>query len=59
VIIDAPAHLVAPEALRGYLSMQRASAETYPNPKPVSDDALAASAAANVKIIDSVGTDMR
>jgi predicted TIM-barrel fold metal-dependent hydrolase len=59
VIIDAHAHLVAPETLYAYLSMLRASGGTYPNPKPVADEALAASAAGNIKIMDSVGTDVQ
>jgi len=57
VIIDGHAHLVAPESLYASLSMLRSSAGAYPNPMPVSDEALAASAASNVKIMDGVCTD--
>ena len=59
MIIDAHAHLVAPESLYGYLSTLRASGGTYGNASPVSDEALSASAGSNLKIMDSVGTDMQ
>jgi 4-oxalmesaconate hydratase len=59
LIIDAHAHLVAPDSLYGYLSTLRASGGTYGNASPVSDEALTVSAGSNLKIMDSVGTDMQ
>jgi len=59
LIIDAHAHLVAPDSLYAYLSTLRASGGTYGNASPVTDEALTAAAASNVKIMDSVGTDMQ
>ena len=59
MIIDAHAHLVAPDSLYAYLSTLRASGGTYGNASPVSDEALSVSAASNLKIMDSVGTDMQ
>ena len=59
MIIDAHAHLVAPDSLYGYLSTLRASGGTYGNASPVSDEALGASADSNLKIMDRVGTDMQ
>jgi 4-oxalmesaconate hydratase len=59
LIIDAHAHLVAPDSLYGYLSTLRASGGTYGNASPVSDEALTAAAGSNLKIMDSVGTDMQ
>jgi 4-oxalmesaconate hydratase len=53
LIIDAHAHLVAPDSLYAYLSMLRASGGTYGNASP------SASAASNLKVMDSVGTDMQ
>lgn len=60
MIIDAHAHLVAPESFYGYFTMLRATGGAFgKNPPNVSDEDLAASAANNVKILDSVGTDMQ
>jgi 4-oxalmesaconate hydratase len=59
VIIDSHAHLVAPPAFYGYRANLLASGGYYKGSPGISDDALAASAANNVKIMDSVGTDIQ
>ncbi|HLG76643.1 MAG TPA: amidohydrolase family protein [Ktedonobacteraceae bacterium] len=60
MIIDAHAHLVAPESLYGFRSMLQVSNGLHHIVKPsVSDEELARSAARNVAVMDSVGTDMQ
>lgn len=59
LIIDIHAHVVAPAALYAYRSNLLAAGGHYRGPIGVSDEALAASADGNVKIMDSVGTDVQ
>jgi Predicted metal-dependent hydrolase of the TIM-barrel fold len=59
VIIDVHAHLVAPPALYAHRSNLLAANGHYRSPLGVSDDALAESAAGNVALMDSVGTDIQ
>jgi 4-oxalmesaconate hydratase len=59
VIIDSHAHLVAPPAFYGYRANLIASGGYHQGSPGISDDALAASAASNVAIMDSVGTDVQ
>jgi predicted TIM-barrel fold metal-dependent hydrolase len=59
LIIDAHAHLVAPQSLYAYRSTLIAtSGHGTPAPK-ISDEELGIAAAGNVQIMDSVGTDMQ
>ncbi|GAA5201368.1 amidohydrolase family protein [Rugosimonospora acidiphila] len=59
MIIDSHAHLVAPPAFYGYRANLLASGGYYKGNPGISDEALAASAASNVKTMDSVGTDVQ
>jgi len=59
VIIDIHAHLVAPPEFYGYRSALLASGGYHKGSPSVSDEALAASAAGNVAIMDRVGTDVQ
>jgi predicted TIM-barrel fold metal-dependent hydrolase len=59
MIIDSHAHLVAPPSFYGYRANLLASGGYYKGKPGISDDQLAASAASNVAIMDSVGTDVQ
>ncbi|MDB5082307.1 MAG: Amidohydrolase [Chloroflexi bacterium] len=59
MIIDAHAHLVAPEGLNAYRSMLHVSSGLHDRGANIKDEDLARSAANNVAIMDSVGTDMQ
>jgi 4-oxalmesaconate hydratase len=59
LIIDSHAHLVAPPVFYAYRSNLLAAGGHYRGPVGVSDEALAQAAAGNVKIMDSVGTDVQ
>lgn len=59
MIIDAHAHLVAPEALYAYRAALLADGGYHSSKPQISDDALAQSAAGNVAIMDKVGTDLQ
>lgn len=59
MIIDSHAHLVAPPELYAYRANLLSAAGTYRSPLGVSDDRLAETAAGNIAIMDSVGTDMQ
>jgi predicted TIM-barrel fold metal-dependent hydrolase len=59
MIIDSHAHLVAPASFYGYRANLLASGGFYKGKPGISDDALAQSAAGNIAIMDSVGTDVQ
>ncbi|MGW4830290.1 amidohydrolase family protein [Amycolatopsis japonica] len=59
MIIDAHAHLVAPDSLYAFRSMLLADGGYHGGKPKISDDALAESAASNVAIMDKVGTDLQ
>jgi 4-oxalmesaconate hydratase len=59
VIIDAHAHVVAPEVFYAFRSQLLGSAGYHQDPPKITDDQLAEAAAANVRIMDSVGTDVQ
>jgi predicted TIM-barrel fold metal-dependent hydrolase len=59
MIIDAHAHLVAPDDLYAYRTQLLADGGYHVGRFKVSDDALADRAAGNVAIMDSVGTDLQ
>jgi predicted TIM-barrel fold metal-dependent hydrolase len=59
MIIDIHAHVVAPTALYAHRSNLLAAGGHYRSAVGVTDDALAESAAKNVALMDSVGTDMQ
>jgi predicted TIM-barrel fold metal-dependent hydrolase len=59
MIIDSHAHLVAPPSFYGYRANLLASGGYYKGKPGISDDQLATSAASNVAIMDSVGTDVQ
>jgi predicted TIM-barrel fold metal-dependent hydrolase len=59
VIIDAHAHVVAPEVFYAYRAQLLGSGGYHQDPPKITDDALAASAAGNVAIMDGVGTDVQ
>ena len=60
MIIDAHAHLVAPDALYAYRSQLIVSGGQHDGYRaPITDEALADSAASNVKKMDEVGTDVQ
>lgn len=59
MIIDSHAHLVAPPSFYGYRANLLASGGYYKGKPGISDDELAAAAASNVAIMDSVGTDVQ
>jgi predicted TIM-barrel fold metal-dependent hydrolase len=59
MIIDSHAHLVAPPSFYGYRANLLASGGYYKGKPGISDDVLAESAAGNVAIMDSVGTDLQ
>lgn len=59
MIIDSHAHLVAPPSFYGYRANLLASGGYYKGKPGISDDQLAESAARNVAIMDSVGTDVQ
>jgi predicted TIM-barrel fold metal-dependent hydrolase len=59
MIIDAHAHLIAPDSLYAYRALLISNGGYHvPSPK-IADDAIAATAASNVELIDSVGTDVQ
>lgn len=59
MIIDAHAHLVAPEVLYAYRAQLLGSGGYHTDSHKVTDDQLAESAAANLAIMDGVGTDVQ
>lgn len=59
MIIDAHAHLVAPDGLYAYRAQLLADGGYHAGKPKIADDALAAAAAGNVAIMDSVGTDVQ
>jgi predicted TIM-barrel fold metal-dependent hydrolase len=59
MIIDAHAHLVAPDGLYAYRAALLADGGYHAGQPKIPDEALAASAAGNVSIMDSVGTDVQ
>jgi predicted TIM-barrel fold metal-dependent hydrolase len=59
VIIDAHAHVVAPEVFYAYRAQLLGSGGYHQDPPKITDEALAASAAGNVAIMDGVGTDVQ
>lgn len=59
MIIDSHAHLVAPPSFYGYRANLLASGGYYKGKPATSDEELAKSAASNVAIMDSVGTDVQ
>jgi len=59
MIIDAHAHLVAPDGLYAFRAMLLADGGYHSGRPKVSDEALADAAAANVAVMDSVGTDLQ
>jgi predicted TIM-barrel fold metal-dependent hydrolase len=59
MIIDAHAHLVAPDGLYAFRALLLADGGYHAGAPKVSDDALAEAAAGNVAIMDSVGTDLQ
>ena len=59
MIIDIHAHLVAPPVFYAHRSNLLAAGGHYRPAVGVTDEALAAAAAGNVKIMDSVGTDVQ
>lgn len=59
MIIDAHAHLVAPDSLYAYRANLLADGGYHGGTAKVSDDDLATSAASNVATMDGVGTDLQ
>lgn len=59
MIIDAHAHLVAPDSLYAFRALLLADGGYHGGSPKISDDALAESAAGNVAIMDTVGTDLQ
>lgn len=59
MIIDAHAHLVAPESLYAFRALLLADGGYHRGTPAIPDDALAESAAGTVAIMDSVGTDLQ
>jgi 4-oxalmesaconate hydratase len=59
MIIDAHAHLVAPDGLYAYRANLIADGGYHHGKPQISDEALAKAAAGNVAIMDSVGTDVQ
>jgi 4-oxalmesaconate hydratase len=59
MIIDAHAHLVAPDSLYAYRAQLLADGGYHAGSPKIADDALASAAAGNVAIMDSVGTDVQ
>jgi 4-oxalmesaconate hydratase len=59
MIIDAHAHLVAPDGLYAYRTALLADGGYHAGKPKISDNALAACAAGNVAVMDSVGTDLQ
>jgi 4-oxalmesaconate hydratase len=59
VIIDAHAHVVAPEVFYAHRAQLLGSGGYHQDPPSITDEALAASAAGNVAIMDGVGTDVQ
>ena len=59
MIIDAHAHLVAPDGLYAFRSALLADGGYHTAEPKIPDDALAESAASNIAIMDSVGTDVQ
>lgn len=59
MIIDAHAHLVAPDSLYAFRALLLADGGYHGGRPKISDDALAEAAAGNVAIQDSVGTDLQ
>jgi 4-oxalmesaconate hydratase len=59
MIIDAHAHLVAPDTLYAFRALLLADGGYHGGKPKISDDALAEAAAGNVAIMDSVGTDLQ
>jgi len=59
MIIDIHAHLVSPTALSAWRSNLLAASGYYRSPLGVSDAVIAESAAGNVALMDSVGTDVQ
>lgn len=59
MIIDAHAHLVAPDSLYAYRANLLADGGYHGGKAKVSDDDLAAAAASNVATMDGVGTDVQ
>jgi 4-oxalmesaconate hydratase len=59
VIIDAHAHLLAPDGLYAYRANLLANGGYHSGKPRISDEALAQAAAGNVAIMESVGTDVQ
>jgi len=59
MIIDAHAHLVAPDGLYAYRTQLLADGGYHAGKPKISDTALAACADGNVAVMDSVGTDLQ
>ncbi|MGQ4615688.1 amidohydrolase family protein [Nocardia sp. R7R-8] len=59
MIIDAHAHLVAPDGLYAFRAALLADGGYHAGKPKISDDALAQAAASNVAVLDSVGTDLQ
>jgi 4-oxalmesaconate hydratase len=59
VIIDAHAHVVAPDALYAFRANLLADGGYHLAQPKISDDAIAATAASNVATMDAVGTDVQ
>lgn len=59
MIIDAHAHLVAPDGLYAYRAALIADGGHHAGRPKIPDDALAQTAAGNVAVMDSVGTDLQ
>lgn len=59
MIIDAHAHLVAPDGLYAFRAALLADGGYHPGAPKIADYALAKAAAGNVTIMDSVGTDVQ
>lgn len=59
MIIDAHAHLVAPDSLYAFRALLLADGGYHGGTPKISDDALAEAAAGNVTTMDAVGTDLQ
>ncbi|MGY1841363.1 MULTISPECIES: amidohydrolase family protein [unclassified Modestobacter] len=59
MIIDAHAHVVAPEVFYAHRAQLLGSGGYHQDEAKISDEALAESAGANVRIMDGVGTDVQ
>jgi predicted TIM-barrel fold metal-dependent hydrolase len=59
VIIDAHAHLVAPDSFYGYRAALLAGAGFFKGDPAITDDQLAESALKNLAVMDGVGTDVQ